>query len=157
MKNILPLRIENLSYQVGGQLLLNNISLELTNGPLSVIMGHNGAGKSLLLKLCHGLIEPSDGVILWNGLSPANALRAQAMVFQRPVMLRRSVLANVEYPLKLKHIERADRQKRAAEALKKTGLDGIAERQAVLLSGGEQQKTGAGARLGAWASSIVFG
>jgi len=155
MADILPLRIENLSYRVGEQLLLSDITIDFEPGPISVIMGHNGAGKSLLLKLCHGLIAPSSGSVSWNGLSPAKALHAQAMVFQRPVVLRRSVLANVEYPLKLKHISRPDRQTRAMAALEKTGLSDIANRQAPLLSGGEQQKL-AIARAWALSPQVLF-
>lgn len=137
---ILPLTIQNLSFRAGGQVLLNDINLEFKAGPLSVIMGHNGAGKSLLLRLIHGLIAPSSGTISWNGMTQSQAHHAQAMVFQKPIMLRRSVLANIEYPLKLKHIERDARRALALDALEMTGLSDIAERHAPLLSGGEQQK-----------------
>jgi len=152
---ILPLRLENLSYRVGKQHLLRDITIDFEPGPISIIMGHNGAGKSLLLRLCHGLLAPSGGSISWNGLTPAKALHAQAMVFQRPVMLRRSVLANLEYPLKLKHISRPDRRARALAALEKTGLGDIADRMAPLLSGGEQQKL-ALARAWALSPQVLF-
>ena len=97
---ILPLRLERLGYEVGGTPLLADIDLEVTPGRRRVVLGANGAGKSLLLRLCHGLIEPSSGTRRWrNG---AARPEAQAMVLQRPVLLRRSVAANLDYPLALR-------------------------------------------------------
>ncbi len=152
---ILPLHVKNLRFDAGGQTLIKDITMTLDNGPITLIMGHNGAGKSLLLKLCHGLISQSAGTLTWNNVSAANARRAQAMVFQKPVMLRRSVRANVEYPLKLKRMPRDMRHARAAQALEKTGLSGIADRSAPLLSGGEQQKL-ALARAWALEPQVLF-
>lgn len=137
---VLPLEIEQMGFRASGQYLLSNITLSINNGPLSVIMGHNGAGKSLLLKLMHGLLHPSSGTISWNGQSPNDVKRDHAMVFQKPVVLQRSVLANIEYPLKLRKIDRDERKARAIQALTKTGLSHIAHRYAPHLSGGEQQK-----------------
>ena len=66
-------------------------------------MGPNGAGKSLLLRLLHGLLRPTAGDILWQGQPLDDAYRCkQAMVFQRPVLLRRSVAANIRFVLKLR-------------------------------------------------------
>lgn len=138
--HILPLELRNLSYRAGREILLDNITMTLTQGPITLIMGHNGAGKSLLLKLCHGLIEPSEGTVSWNKTQPVMARERQAMVFQKPVMLRRSVRANIEYPLKLRGFAKAVRRKRVDDMLEKTGLAAIADRAAPLLSGGEQQK-----------------
>jgi len=90
---ILPLRLEDVAYLVDGKRLLDGITLDLAAGPRSIVLGPNGAGKSLLLRLCHGLLRPSAGRVVWQG--PAAALpgdavrRRQAMVFQRPVLLRR--------------------------------------------------------------------
>ena len=93
---ILPLKAHELTFAAGGRTLIAPLSLEIAAGPSTVILGANGAGKSVLMRLMHGLIAPSAGSILWSG---DNARRRQAMVFQRPVLLRRSALANVTYAL----------------------------------------------------------
>ena len=91
---ILPLRVRDLCFEVGGRRLIDGISFTVDAGPRLAILGPNGAGKSLLLRLCHGLLAPSAGRIEWAQADPIRARRQQAMVFQRPVLLRRSVAAN---------------------------------------------------------------
>lgn len=140
MSRILPLEISNAGYQADGQRLLDNISVTVDAGPLTMIVGPNGAGKSLLLRLCHGLISPESGQVKWHGSDPSNAAMHQAMVFQRPVVLRRSVMANVEYALKLRGVPARERRDRARDALERTGISALANRRADVLSGGEQQK-----------------
>jgi tungstate transport system ATP-binding protein len=134
---ILPLKAHELTFAAGGRTLIAPLSLEIAAGPSTVIVGANGAGKSVLMRLMHGLIAPSSGSILWSG---DNARRKQAMVFQRPVLLRRSALANVTYALKLANVPRAERQGIALEALESVGLVSLANRPARVLSGGEQQR-----------------
>jgi tungstate transport system ATP-binding protein len=134
---ILPLKAHELTFAAGGRTLIAPLSLEIAAGPSTVILGANGAGKSVLMRLMHGLIAPSSGSILWSG---DNARRRQAMVFQRPVLLRRSALANVTYALKLANVPRAERQRVALEALESVGLASLANRPARVLSGGEQQR-----------------
>lgn len=134
--SILPLRLERVSYGPNGHTLLHAISLTLAGDAATVVVGPNGAGKSLLLRLCHGLIPPSRGRILW----ARDAAGRQAMVFQRPVMLRRSVAANLSYPLRLLGLGRDERERRVAEALAMAGLTPLADRYARSLSGGEQQR-----------------
>ncbi len=140
MTDILPLELRNVSYDVDGLRLIESVSLKVVDGPLTMIVGPNGAGKSLLLRLCHGLLLPSDGEVVWEGPRRADAALHQAMVFQRPVVLRRSVFANVEYPLKLRGMAKVARRRRVLEALKRTGIEHLHDRQATVLSGGEQQK-----------------
>jgi tungstate transport system ATP-binding protein len=134
---ILPLKTHELTFTAGGRTLIAPLSLEIAAGPSTIILGANGAGKSVLMRLMHGLIAPSSGSILWSG---HNARRRQAMVFQRPVLLRRSALANVTYGLKLANVPRAERQGVALEALESVGLASLANRPARVLSGGEQQR-----------------
>jgi tungstate transport system ATP-binding protein len=134
---ILPLKAHELTFAAGGRTLIAPLSLEIAAGPSTVILGANGAGKSVLMRLMHGLIAPSTGSILWSG---DNARRKQAMVFQRPVLLRRSALANVTYALKLANVPRTERQGIALEALESVGLVSLANRSARVLSGGEQQR-----------------
>ena len=141
MTAILPLAIKELSYMAGDAVLLDRVTAVLAKGRRTVILGPNGAGKSLLLRLCHGLLTPSAGRLCWNVVLGERELRRrQAMVFQRPVPLRRSALANVEYPLSLQGVGRAERRRRASLALEHFGLLDLAGRPARLLSGGEQQR-----------------
>jgi len=138
-------RTLDLSLSFGGKTLVDNVDLSLAPDSFTVIMGPNGAGKSLLVRLLHGLIPPSAGEILWGG-QPMNARirKRQAMVFQRPVLLRRSVAANIDFVLGLRG--RADKARRC-EILELVGLDGRERQQARLLSGGEQQRLALGRAL----------
>ncbi len=150
---ILPLEVADLVYEAGGERLLHDMGFRLTAGSRTVLLGPNGAGKSLILRLCHGLLTPTMGTIRWGGevlADPARQRRHQAMVFQRPVLLRRSVRGNVEHALKLRRVARRGRRARAELALAQTGLAGLAERPARALSGGEQQRL---ALARAWATT----
>ena len=124
-----------------GQRLLSGVTLSIRPGRRTVVIGPNGAGKSLLLRLLHGLVAPTEGEILWQGkpLSRKTHL-SQAMVFQRPVMLRRSVIANLKFALKVRGFAGAEKARRAEEALDMAGLAHLATRPARVLSGGEQQR-----------------
>jgi len=142
---ILPLELRGVSFKAGGKRLLKEITCSFAVGPRSVIIGPNGAGKSLFLRICHGLIDPAEGKISWHGKqSGAKAhperMQEQAMVFQRPVMLRRSVRANVEYALKLKKIPAVERRAITADVLGRTGIARLADHPARVLSFGEQQR-----------------
>jgi tungstate transport system ATP-binding protein len=152
---VLPLILENVSYAARGRTLIDSVSCEFTPGPRTVILGPNGAGKSVLMRLCHGLLTPTSGRILWRGSRDERRPRAQAMVFQRPVMLRRSALGNVTYGLKLAGVSRAERDRRAEEVLEAVGLSAAAHRPARVLSGGEQQKL-ALARAWALTPEVLF-
>ncbi len=124
----------------GGALL--DVPYLVVDGPgPTLIMGPNGAGKSLLLRCLHGLIAPDAGQVLQDGLRIGAEGRArQAMVFQTPVLLRRSVAANLDYVLKRRRLTRADRRARIAALLKEGGLAGKARQSARSLSGGEGQR-----------------
>jgi tungstate transport system ATP-binding protein len=148
---ILPLRAEALGFSVGGVNILSDVSLSIGEGRPTLIIGPNGAGKSVLLRLLHGLLTPTAGRIAWS----ADATGRQAMVFQRPVLLRRSVMANAVYPLRLANIPAAERQARARAALEMVGLAPLADRPARPLSGGEQQRL-ALARAAALAPAVLF-
>lgn len=137
---ILPLRIEGLSFHRDGQALLEEVSCCLEHGRSTVVLGPNGAGKSLFLRLCHGLLAPSSGRIRWLGPAANRAQAYQAMVFQRPVLLRRSVAANIDYALRIQGSDRAVRGSRVTQALMMAGLERLAGRYARILSGGEQQR-----------------
>src|SRR5262245_3260792 len=98
---ILPLRLQDVSFEAGRRTIIERVSLELTAGARSILIGANGAGKSVLMRLMHGLLRPSAGVLTWAESDPERLRARQAMVFQRPVMLRRSAMANVAFGLKV--------------------------------------------------------
>jgi tungstate transport system ATP-binding protein len=140
MQTIFPLTLHEVCYEAGEQRLIDYISCTLEHRAYTIVLGPNGAGKSLLLRLCHGLIAPSSGSIGWNSLDVREARRYQAMVFQHPVLLRRTVAANISYVLSIHGIPRRQRQIFVSEALEQAGLLDLAGRPARLLSGGEQQR-----------------
>lgn len=140
MSVLLPLRLDGVSFSAGGRAILDNISAEIGAGPNTMILGANGAGKSVLMRLMHGLLAPTAGRIDWSDPDRGRARRLQAMVFQRPVMLRRSARANVIFALRAAGIARVERERRADEALQEVGLSHLAGRPAKVLSGGEQQR-----------------
>jgi tungstate transport system ATP-binding protein len=113
----LPLVLEDVSLRAGTTTILDCVSLAITPGAPTLIVGPNGAGKTTLLRLCMGLTAPSTGRISWGGRT-GNTLERRAILFQRPVMLRR----------------------RAAALLDRVGLSDLAQRPARRLSGGEQQR-----------------
>lgn len=152
--SILPLKLEELSFVVNGHTIIDRISLELDAGLRTMIIGPNGAGKSVLLRLCHGLLQPTSGSVRWN-VGTASARNRQAMVLQRPVMLRRSALANIEYALSLQGVKGTEREARACEALDMVGLRELALRPARVMSGGEQQRL-ALARAWALKPEVLF-
>ena len=137
---LLPLDIVDVSYDIGGKRLLDGINLRLEAGRRTVLLGPNGAGKSLLLRLCHGLLRPTTGTIRFSAPDTVGGRRRHAMVFQRPVTLRRSVLANVTYALALAGTPKQARRPAALQALDRVGLAHLSERPARVLSGGEQQR-----------------
>ena len=152
---ILPLTIQDVSFEIGGIRLIKDLNCTLEAGPRTMILGANGAGKSLFLRLCHGLIRPTAGRVLWQGAKGRDPADAQAMVFQRPVMLRRSVAANVDYALKLRGMAAAERRAAVEDALGHTGLRRLADNPARVLSVGEQQKL-ALARAWALQPEVLF-
>ena len=140
MSAILPLRLTDVGFVAGGRSIIHGVSFGLDAGPATIVMGANGAGKSVLLRLMHGLLSPTSGCVEWLGGNGARARRLQAMVFQRPVMLRRSALANITYALALADVPAGEREHAACEALESVGLAHLAQRPARVLSGGEQQR-----------------
>lgn len=151
----LPLELQRICFDAGGSRLIDDISLLIGSGARTVVLGPNGAGKSLLLRLCHGLIRPTSGTIRWAERDAAALRRAQAFVFQRPVLLRRSAAANVGYALAVSGVARREREQRVAAALEEVGLARLAERPARVLSAGEQQRL-ALARAWALGPRILF-
>jgi tungstate transport system ATP-binding protein len=135
----LPIELKDVSFGVRGVTILDRVSIAFEPGPPTVLIGPNGAGKTTLLRLAMGLFRPSRGHVTWGGRDHVAPTR-RAIVFQRPVMLRRSAAANIHYALAAASVPRALRGARCDELLALVGLGGLGERPARRLSGGEQQR-----------------
>ena len=146
----LPIRCRNAEVVLKGTRLVGDVDVTIERGTFTVVLGPNGSGKSTLLRLLHGLVAPTGGTIQWGTLAMRPA--TQAMVFQRPVLLRRSAAANIRYALELAGIRGTEAETRIADALADVGLRALADRSARVLSGGEQQRL---ALARAWALQPV--
>ena len=135
----LPVQFENVGIIAGGVTILDSVSLTFTSGAPSVLIGPNGSGKTTLLRAAMGLMKPTRGRITWAG-NDSTPPQRRAIVFQRPMMLRRSVAANLRYALASSDVPRAEHAARVAELLGLVGLGDLGERPARRLSGGEQQR-----------------
>ena len=151
---ILPLAATDLSWRAGDVEILREVSLRIEPGTRNIVIGPNGAGKSVLLRMLHGLLAPSGGQLAWATADPQRIRRAQAMVFQRPVMLRRTARENIEFALRVGGMREGVRAA-ARAALARVGLASLEDRPARLCSGGEQQRI-ALARAWALRPEILF-
>ena len=96
--NCLPIYIKDLSLILDEIKILSSLNLSINSDNVTVIMGPNGAGKSIFLKILNGILTPTSGCITWNNKKQfSDTLNTQAFVFQKPILLRRSVIANLDY------------------------------------------------------------
>jgi tungstate transport system ATP-binding protein len=135
----LPVEFQEVSVIAGAVRILDRITLTLLPGAPTILIGPNGSGKTTLLRTAMGLLAPTLGRLTWGGQG-IGAPKRRAIVFQRPTMLRRSVAGNLRYALRAAGIRRAGHDARLAELLNLVGLDGLEDRPARRLSGGEQQR-----------------
>jgi tungstate transport system ATP-binding protein len=135
----LPIQFVDVEIVAGGVTILDRISMTFAPGAPTLLIGPNGSGKTTLLRAAMGLIRPSRGRITWGGRE-ASPPTLRAIVFQRPVMLRRSAAGNLRYALVAAGVPREQRERRIAELLSLVGLKGVEDRAARRLSGGEQQR-----------------
>ncbi|WP_270725096.1 ATP-binding cassette domain-containing protein [Shimia sp. Alg240-R146] len=136
---ILPLTVTKAVVRRRGKVLVGPISAELETDGLTIVMGPNGAGKTTLLRLLHGMERVSKGQLTWQVPEPM-ARAAQAFVFQTPILMRRSTLDNVAYPLLVHGVAQTDARARSADWLERVGLADSGSKPAHVLSGGERQK-----------------
>lgn len=142
----MQLRVENLGYRVGKKEILRRIDLEFAPGAVNVILGPNGAGKSTLLRLLGLLDKPGQGEIYYDGQKRSTMSRCQCtalrrrcgFVFQSPLLLAGTVVANLRFGPRLRGVRVTDPEIR--QVLEKTGLSGREKQEARLLSGGEKQR-----------------
>jgi tungstate transport system ATP-binding protein len=135
----LPIVLTDLAVIRGGTTMLSHVNLTIGAGAPTVVIGPNGSGKTTLLRTAMGLVQPSAGSITWGGQGESPPVR-RALVFQRPVMLRRSVADNLRFALATAEVPRSRRAERVAALLGMVGLDGFEDRPARRLSGGERQR-----------------
>ena len=133
-----PLSISSLEINVKSKKLLGPINLLINQKGITIVLGANGSGKTTLLEALHGLRELSKGKIEWS-IPNNQAAQQQSFVFQSPIMLRRSVLENLVYPLRVRRISKAIAIEEAKQWAQKIGLENKINQQAPLLSGGEMQ------------------
>lgn len=139
MSRLLPLTIEGAVARRRNRVLVGPVDLRIEGAGITVVIGPNGAGKTSLLRLMHGIERLAEGRIGW-ACPIEEARHAQAFVFQRPVMLRRSVIENLVYPLTIRGVGRKEARKSAEDWAQRVGLSEAVNRNALVLSGGEQQK-----------------
>jgi len=149
----LPIVASGVDLVRGATRVLDAIDIRIEPQSRTFILGANGAGKSTLLRVLHGLIVPTRGRVTWGHF--ATRPRGQAMVFQRPVLLRRSAAGNIRHALSLAGVRGREARRRVDRALLSVGLEAMAERPARVLSGGEQQRL-ALARAWALAPEVLF-
>ena len=111
---ILPLCLTGASVRKGGHSIIGPIDLDLGGKGVTLVIGPNGSGKTTLLRLIHGLERLADGTAAWQ-VPQAEALKRQAFIFQQPILMRRSVLDNVAYPLRLRGTTAAKARQHAAD------------------------------------------
>jgi tungstate transport system ATP-binding protein len=133
----LPIALAGVSVSAGRTRILDGVNLSIAAGAPTALIGPNGSGKTSLIRLAAGLLAPNAGSVTWAGRSATSGARL-AVVFQRPVMLRRSAAENVAYALRAAGRDAAAAA--VAALLDQVDLGYAAGRPARRLSGGEQQR-----------------
>ncbi len=139
VNNLFPLHISGALVRRRGKVLVGPVDLTLESDGVTIVIGPNGSGKTSFLKMLHGILRLSDGQVNW-ACATEDAQRRQAFVFQTPVMLRRTVLDNLIYPLRLSKVPKIEARMQAMDWAERIGLEEAQMRQATVLSGGERQK-----------------
>jgi NitT/TauT family transport system ATP-binding protein len=134
--------VEHVSHCFQALEVLSDVSFEVRDNEIFVVVGPSGCGKSTLLSIVGGLIEPSAGDVRVGGLSP-DALNPITLVFQDFALLPwRSVAGNVQLPLEHRDLTQAEMHDLVADALRRTGLADFADAHPKQLSGGMRQRVG---------------
>ena len=137
----LPIELDEVSLAIRNVTILDRVTLSIGAGTPTVIVGPNGAGKTTLLRFAMGLVRPTSGRVTWGSRADASSER-RAIVFQRPVMLRRTAEANLRYALAAASVPASERDARARELLALVGLTSVADRPAPCAADGSWAGTG---------------
>ena len=140
----MSIRLENISKYYGLQVVVNNLSLEVKDGEFFVLLGASGSGKTTVLNIIAGLIQPEKGKVLLHDRDVTNLLtqhRNVGFVFQNYALFQHmTVSQNIEFGLQVRKIPQEQRQRRSDELLEMVGLVGLGDRMPSQLSGGQQQR-----------------
>ncbi|MEH6403827.1 MAG: ATP-binding cassette domain-containing protein [Sneathiella sp.] len=146
VETIFPLMLEDACVSKKGMRLVGPLSLVLDGTGITILLGPNGSGKTTLLKLMHGLERPKTGHVRWAVPNPIANMK-QSFVFQTPIVMRRTVLENMAYPLIVRKMNRKTAFSKAEEWIENVGLKQSIYKDATVLSGGEKQKLAIGRGL----------
>jgi tungstate transport system ATP-binding protein len=135
----LPICFSEVAILAGGTAMLRDVSINFYAGPPTVLIGPNGAGKTTMLRAAMGLLPVSSGTLTWGGSADSPPF-GRAIMFQHPVMLRRGAAANIHFALAAAGVANTERESRTKELLSLVGLQGLGDRSARKLSGGEKQR-----------------
>lgn len=147
VKSLFPIALDEAVVSKKGKVLVGPVSQTISAGGPTVIIGPNGSGKTTLLRLIHGLERARKGSVSFALSDEADVHARQSFVFQKPIMLRRSTLENVMYPLIVRGVKKAEARDKAKDMLARIGLLDSIDTRATFLSGGEAQKLAIGRGL----------
>ncbi len=140
----MSIKIQNISKKFNGHFALANVSFDVHEGELISLLGPSGSGKTTLLRIIAGLETPTEGEILYfNELATSIPIQERniGFVFQHYALFKHmTVEGNVEFPLKIRNLNKKDRKKRVTELLQLVQLENLAKRYPHQLSGGQKQR-----------------
>ena len=140
------IELRNITKRYGAIVANNNVSLEILRGELMTLLGPSGCGKTTALRCITGQITPDEGRVLIDGVDVTDMptyRRELGMVFQNFALFpHMTVLENVEFPLMIRNLPRAQRREMVLDTLKLIRMEGYAEHYPRQLSGGQQQRVG---------------
>ena len=136
--DLTPIQFKDLSVILGQKIILDKINCKIKSNSITAVLGPNGAGKSIFLQTINGLFSIQSGRLNFNLMEINQEIRKQqAMVFQNPVLLRRTVIANLQF---ISNLRNKESNRLLKKILSKVGLEDYEKKPARLLSGGEKQR-----------------
>lgn len=140
----MSINLEQITKRYGNQWVVDNVTLEVANKELFVLLGSSGSGKSTILRMIAGLSQPTSGRILLHGTDVTHLppqKRGTGFVFQNYSIFRHMTVAeNIEFGLRIRKTPKEERTRRRDQLLELVGLAGLGSRYAHQLSGGQQQR-----------------